>query len=60
MGDCSLTRARQDQSQWEVGAYARYLLAAILSRHCPRNGVSRLFAIADESDTSLKPGAMLL
>ena len=61
MGNNSSKGERQDQIQWEVGAYSSILKEAMQSRHCPRNGVFALcFCSADESDTSLKPEHLLL
>lgn len=54
MGKNSLKGERQDQIQWEVGAYLPILKKAMQSRHCPRNGEC---CSQHESDTSLKPGA---
>lgn len=34
--------------------------SAMQSRHCPRNGESAYVIVVDESDTSLKSGAMAL
>ena len=55
MGNNSSKGERQDQSQWEVGAYSSILKEAMQSRHCPRNGEC---CSQHESDTSLTPGAI--